>query len=207
MLKHTGPISGKPIKFTQLASQWLLSVACGIKESTLAHYQYTLSRYLLPVFGECRLSALDEQQLEQGLLQVIAPQNGSHKPLGSSSSRECLTTLRRICNDGAHLRLIRRMEICVKLPQCEKRPTAPLSPAEQEAVQAFVWRNPTVRKMGLGLRMGEVCGLQWGDFDFEADALTICRTVSRIYCGAGRNQSCRTNAQNQAFRPGNSGSP
>lgn len=194
MSKRTGPIHGKPIKFAQLASQWLLSVARGIKESTLAHYQYTLNRYLLPVFGECRLSALDEQQLEQGLLQVIAPQNESHKPLGSSSSRECLTMLRRICNYGAHLRLIRRMEICLKLPQYEKHPIAPLSPGEQAAVQAFVWRHPTVRKAGLllqmelGLRIGEVCGLQWGDFDFEADTLTIRRTVSRIYCGTGRTK-------------------
>ena len=39
--------------------------------------------------------------------------------------------------------------------------------------------------MQLGLRIGEVCGLQWGDFDFKAGTLTVRRTVSRIYCGVG----------------------
>ena len=107
------------MKFSELAAQWLLSVSHGIKESTLAHYHYTLERYLLPVFGGDSLSALDEQRLEQGILQVISAANGSHKPLGTSSSRECLTMLRRICKYAAHLHLMRSMEIFVKLPRME----------------------------------------------------------------------------------------
>ena len=35
-------------------------------------------------------------------------------------------------------------------------------------------------QMQLGLRIGEVCGLQWGDFDLKAGTLTVQRTVSRI---------------------------
>lgn len=47
------------MKFSELAAQWILSVSHGVKESTLAHYRYTLERYLLPVFGSDRLSDLD----------------------------------------------------------------------------------------------------------------------------------------------------
>lgn len=174
--------------FAELSEQWLLSVSYGIKESTLAHYQYTLHRYLLPVFGKCRLQELEAQQLELGILQVISPADGSHMPLGASSSRECLTMLRRICKYAAHLRLMRSFEIIVKLPQMEQNHTKPFSVQEQAALQAFVLQNPTARRVGLllqmqmGLRIGEVCGLQWGDFDFKAGTLTIRRTVSRIYC-------------------------
>lgn len=185
---------GNRMTFAELASQWLLSVSHGIKESTLAHYNYTLNRYLLPVFGGYGLKMLDVQQLEQGILQVIAPTDGSHLPLGASSSRECLTMLRRICKYAAHLHLMRPVEIFVKLPQMEQRQTTPLSAQEQEAVQAFVLSHPTTRTVGLllqmqlGLRIGEVCGLQWGDFDFKARTLTVRRTVSRIYCGVGRTK-------------------
>lgn len=180
--------------FGELASQWLLSVSYGIKESTLAHYQYTLNRYLLPVFGKCGLQTLDSQQLEMGILQVISPADGSHLPLGASSARECLTMLRRICKYASHLHLMRSVEIIVKLPQMEQNHTKPLSAQEQAAVQAFVLKNPTARKVGLllqmqmGLRIGEVCGLQWGDFDFRAGTLTIRRTVSRIYCHTGKTK-------------------
>lgn len=194
IFKKSSHKSANQIKFTDLANQWLLSVAYGIKESTLAHYQYTLNRYILPVFGSCRLRTLNEQQLECGILQIISPADGSHLPLGASSARECLTMLRRICKYGVHLHLMQPVEILVKLPSNEPKSTKPLSEQEQAAVQTFVLQNPTARKVGLllqmqmGLRIGEVCGLQWGDFDLKAGTLTIRRTVSRIYCHTGKTK-------------------
>ena len=32
-----------------------------------------------------------------------------------------------------------------------------------------------------GLRVGELCGLQWGDIDFENGTLSVKRTVQRVY--------------------------
>ena len=83
-------LSGRRVRFAELAWQWLASIGCGVKESTLAHYRYTLRRYLLPVFGEAELQTLDEQALEQGMLRVLHPSDGSHRPLGCSSARECV---------------------------------------------------------------------------------------------------------------------
>ena len=180
--------------FSALAEQWLASVSHGVKESTLAHYDYTLQRYLLPVFGAWKVHGLDEQRLEQGMLEVISPKSGNHKPLGASSARECLSILRRICKYAAHLRLMRPVEILVKLPQFERVQTKPLSVQEQACLRDFVLEHPTTRKAGLllqmqlGLRIGEVCGLQWGDFDLSAGVLTIRRTVSRIYCRDGHTK-------------------
>ena len=182
------------LDFSALAEQWLASVSHGVKESTLAHYDYTLQRYLLPVFGAWKVHGLDEQRLEQGMLEVISPKSGNHKPLGASSARECLSILRRICKYAAHLRLMRPVEILVKLPQFERVQTKPLSVQEQACFRDFVLDHPTTRKSGLllqmqlGLRIGEVCGLQWGDFDLSAGVLTIRRTVSRIYCRDGHTK-------------------
>ena len=183
------------LDFSALAEQWLASVSHGVKESTLAHYDYTLQRYLLPVFGAWKVHGLDEQRLEQGMLEVISPKSGNHKPLGASSARECLSILRRICKYAAHLRLMRPVEILVKLPQFERVQTKPLSVQEQACLRDFVLEHPTTRKAGLllqmqlGLRIGEVCGLQWGDFDLSAGVLTIRRTVSRIYCRDGHTKA------------------
>lgn len=182
------------LDFSALAEQWLASVSHGVKESTLAHYDYTLQCYLLPVFGAWKVHGLDEQRLEQGMLEVISPKSGNHKPLGASSARECLSILRRICKYAAHLRLMRPVEILVKLPQFERVQTKPLSVQEQACLRDFVLEHPTTRKAGLllqmqlGLRIGEVCGLQWGDFDLSAGVLTIRRTVSRIYCRDGHTK-------------------
>ena len=121
--------------------------------------------------------------------QIIAPIDVAHKPLGNSSARECLFMLRRICKYAAHLRLIRPMAPEVALPKAIDKISAPLSPAEQQRLYQYVQENPTARKIGLllglelGLRIGEICGLQWGDFDLKLGILKINWTVCRISCG------------------------
>ena len=126
--------------------------------------------------------------------QIITPTDAAHKPLGNSSARECLSMLRRICKYAAHLRLIRPMELEVALPKAIDKISAPLSPAEQQRLHQYVQANPTPRKIGLllglelGLRIGEICGLQWGDFDLKLGTLNINRTVCRISCGNGHTK-------------------
>ena len=91
--------------------------------------------------------------------------------------------LRRICKYAAHLRLIRPMELEVALPKAIDKISAPLSPAEQQRLHQYVQANPTPRKIGLllglelGLRIGEICGLQWSDFDGDTGTLKVCRTL------------------------------
>ena len=182
------------LTFEALAEVWLRSLRNSIKESTHAHYSYTLHKYLLPVLGKASVASLDESFLEQAMQQIIAPADAVHKPLGNSSARECLSMLRRICKYAAHLRLIRPMELEVALPKAIDKVSAPLSPAEQQRLYQYVQEDPTPRKIGLllgfelGLRIGEICGLQWGDFDLKLGTLKINRTVCRISCGNGHTK-------------------
>ena len=180
--------------FEELARLWLESLSQGVRESTLYHYQYTLERYIFPILGQTRIKRLDERVLEQGLMQAISPQDGSHKPLGRSSAQECVALVRRVCKYACHLRLMRPVEIELTLPPAAPSRTTPLSGPEQQRAAAWVLKAPTARKVGLllalqtGLRIGEVCGLQWGDFDLEQGFLTVRRTVRRICCCNGHSR-------------------
>lgn len=159
-------LSGERMQFAELAELWLTSIAQSVKESTLAHYQYTLNKYLLPVLGSLSISDLNEAVLEQLFLQILSPSDGSHKPLGTSSAQECLGMLRRICKYAVHLHLMPPIELCIKLPRHQKAAPQPLNQAERSTLMEFLLTNPTSRKIGmllqleLGLRIGEVCGLQ-----------------------------------------------
>lgn len=182
------------LTFEALAEVWLHSLRNSIKESTYAHYSYTLHKYLLPVLSKAPVASLEESFLEQAMQQIIVPTDAAHTPLGNSSARECLSMLRRICKYAAHLRLIRPMELEVALPKAIDKISAPLSPVEQQRLYHYVQENPTPRKIGLllglelGLRIGEICGLQWGDFDLKLGTLKINRTVCRISCGDGHTK-------------------
>lgn len=50
-------LNSTDITFSEISEQWLYSVQQGVKESTFAHYQYTLRHYLQPVFGDFKVSA------------------------------------------------------------------------------------------------------------------------------------------------------
>ena len=61
-----------------------------------------------------------------------------------------------------------------------------LSHEEQELLERYLCRDMDRTKLGvllslqLGLRIGEVCGLQWGDVNFQARTITIARSLQRI---------------------------
>ena len=88
----------------------------------------------------------------------------------------------------------------------QKKNSAPLSPAEQQRLHQYVQANPTPRKIGLllglelGLRIGEICGLQWGVFDLKLGTLNINRTVCRISCGNGHTKVVIQTPKNRTSR-------
>lgn len=173
--------------FSELSLTWESSIFLGVKSSTAAHYHYTLQHYILPVLGPYRVQALNGRILESSLLEIIAPVDQNRKTLGNAMSKECLTLVRRICRYAVHLHIMRPVEIDLRLPTVNSSNTSVLNNMEQKSVCAFVRSSPTPRRLGMllmmqmGLRIGEVCGLQWGDFDLQNGVLSVRRTVKRIY--------------------------
>ncbi len=55
-------LNSTDITFSEISEQWLYSVRQGVKESTFAHYQYTLRHYLQPVFGNFKVSAFKRKK-------------------------------------------------------------------------------------------------------------------------------------------------
>lgn len=61
-----------------------------------------------------------------------------------------------------------------------------LSQEEQDYLERYLCREMDRTKLGvllslqLGLRIGELCGLQWGDINFQARTITIARTLQRV---------------------------
>ena len=55
------------LTFEVLAEVWLYSLKNAIKESTYAHYSYTLHKYLLPVLSKVPVASLEESFLEQAI--------------------------------------------------------------------------------------------------------------------------------------------
>ena len=61
------------LTFEALAEVWLHSQRNSIKESTYAHYSYTLHKYYLPVLSKVPVASLEKSFQEQSMQQIIVP--------------------------------------------------------------------------------------------------------------------------------------
>lgn len=63
-----------------------------------------------------------------------------------------------------------------------------LSAEQQERLKSYISANQNHTTMGValslytGIRIGELCALQWGDINFEKRSLTVRKTIQRIQC-------------------------
>ena len=76
----------------------------------------------------------------------------------------------------------------IKYPTTEVRKGIEvLTVAHCKKILDYIKQNFTFRNLGIyislttGLRIGEVCGLRWSDIDVENGAITVKRTIERIY--------------------------
>lgn len=187
----TVPLGSQELTFSFLSELWL-STLNDLEESSKAHYRYSIEHYILPVIGSIQISKLSSTKLELCALQIISPVGGEHKPFGTSLSRECIGLVRRLCKYAHTLHLMPMIELSIKPVKETKEFPEALSLEEQAAVSRFVFKSPSPRKVGilfmlqLGLRISEVCGLQWGDIDLAHKEVHIRRGVRRIAIGKGK---------------------
>ena len=102
------------LTFEALAEVWLHSLRNSIKESTYAHYSYTLHKYLLPVLSKVPIASLEESFLEQAMQQIIVPTDAAHTPLGNSNKTLiCRTqTAGKLLCPGMSLHAAPHLQIC-----------------------------------------------------------------------------------------------
>ena len=65
-------------------------------------------------------------------------------------------------------------------------PRKTLPPNTRSQIDNILWKATDLTSLGIllalytGIRIGELCGLKWGDIDFENSSINIHRTVERI---------------------------
>lgn len=79
-------------------------------------------------------------------------------------------------------------EIDVKFPtESDTKDLEVLSISDHKRLIKFVQDNFTFKNLGIyiclstGMRIGELCGLQWSDIDIEDGIIKVRKTVQRIY--------------------------
>lgn len=100
--------------------------------------------------------------------------------------RSALTIFKSILILGVQLNLLKRELLVYCSVACRKPESKVLTVQESIHMKEYLLEKNTVFSIaillcrGTGIRVGELCGLKWGDIDFVSNTISIKRTISRI---------------------------
>jgi integrase len=164
--------------------RWLENVAGTIRPSTLKRYQGAVNNHFKPNLGDkiiSQITAKDIRKLYDSLARHGNQTTG--EGLSSSTIRDIHGQLHAIMKAAvdAHL-IIRNPTEDVPTPKFSCKPKQILTDEQLDKFmdtiqQDAVWHDFFYTELTTGLRRGEICGLQWQDFDEASGTLSVRRTV------------------------------
>ena len=155
-----------------------------VKQSSMAAYLLLLNKHILPEFGDC--TELPEHEVQSFVLRKI---KGG---ISAKTVKDILIVLKMIVHYGAKNGWINNYSWDIKYPANEqKKELDVMSTDNFKQILAYLQKNFTFQGLGIiitmntGMRIGEICGLQWGDIDMDTNCISVQRTVERIYVMEG----------------------
>lgn len=181
------PIDLRKCTFQQMADEWLLLKKPTVKPSTYAHYVNIVENHLIANLGYYYMQEITQDKLEQFLLKELSC--GRMDGTGGLSYKtvyDIKTILKLILSYAERKGFKGLSSIQLSLPSIKSKPIQTLTRQEQETLEHFLYEKSEPFYLGIllslytGLRIGEICALQWKDFNFEEGTLCVNKTLIRI---------------------------
>lgn len=169
----------------ELVTEWLYVMSSRIKESTAANYAMKAEKHLIPAFGNIQCCLLKAKNIYEFIERKLK------EGLSARYLSDIIVLFRSIFRYASREYRIRNVLDGIVLPKKNKPDIAVMDKEQQFRFEEYMDKNPSVTTVGIslsmymGLRIGEVCALQWKDIDLEKRTLTVSKTIQRVQCKFG----------------------
>ncbi len=166
--------------FAAVAAKWIEYKRQFVKHSSLCAYNLILNIHLLPLFSKSTaVSELEAQNL------VI---NKLTSGMSRRSVKNIVATLKAIIRYGEKHYGFPGEKWEIAFPTETAKVRLPvLTLAHHRKLMRHITTSPTSQNIGIllslttGMRIGEICALQWMNVDLKQRTITVSKTLSRIY--------------------------
>ncbi|MCX4423246.1 tyrosine recombinase XerC [Streptomyces mirabilis] len=188
------PTPSRSAKLSEWLPYWLEEyIRPSRKRTTYVKYEMHVRLYLVPLLGSRRLESLTTANVRQMVSKVTEQASAA---TAKEAHRVLRTALTAACRDEL---ISRNVVQLVPAPRVEPRELHPWSLDETltflEAARTDPLYPAFVLAVALGLRRGEILGLQWRDVDLDRRTLTVRTTLNRggkeLYLDTTKNRRAR----------------
>ena len=172
--------------FNDLLDCFLLQKKYCVKESTYAHYRNLIERHIRTELGAIRLCDFSTCTIERYADEKLSNGRVNAKDgLSSKTVKDLLTLIKSVLKYGVAKGLVPSNVISFSSPKVLKRDIEILSKDEQKILEDSTICSDNLH-FGIylclytGMRIGEICALQWKDIDLTNATISINKTIQRI---------------------------
>lgn len=170
----------RSVTFDRLFNEWKKEIRPKVKESSYFFYETIIEHHLRPFWGGMLLDRLSSAQIQAFI------QSRTESKISSSYLHSILILFQSV------LKLAQRREYMntpipfYQLPKSRKNSPDIFTLKEWKCLEEYLRRQDDDFSFGIllcmytGIRVGELSGLMWGDYDSENNQILIRRTIYRI---------------------------
>ena len=180
-----GSVPLQHVTIDELAKLWLADVRASVKESTYTRYFRMVDKYITPLIGHYDISKFDSVMLNQ-FTDSLLRDGGRGRPLSSKTVADIIYLIKQIIKFARYNGYSLREIEYTRNPQRSGKKVEVFSSTERRLVEIVTLQSWDKTSLGIfialftGIRIGELCGLKWGDIDFNEGVISINRTIERI---------------------------
>lgn len=167
--------------FSTYCREWLKINENRLKNSTIAKYETMLRKHILPCIGSYKVHHINSDIISEFTSELLKKKN-----LSAKTTHDILTFVHEIIvyiqSDARN----NMPSIMISYPQIEQKELRILSNEEHQCFMEFLQKDIDIYKFSVvlalctGLRIGEICGLQWKDISTDYNLLSVRNTVLRV---------------------------
>lgn len=167
--------------FKDICNLWLTDNEIRNKKSTTAKYKSLCRNHIFPYFENIKPNEIKENHIN-----AFIRQKTCQCTLAAKTIHDIITLLIQIIRYGENNGYIPPVKNNILSPSVPKKELDILTEAEQKTLVNSIKNNITAENIGIllslfaGLRLGEICALQWGDIDFNNGLISVTKTMQRI---------------------------
>ena len=170
--------------------RWLEQMESVLRPGTINHYRRDMEHHVKPHLGQKKLTqitASDLRKLYDDLKKQgrVHPRPGQSRGLSTTTVHGIHTTLHHALKSTVDQRLLPHNPADhVEPPKVAHKSMTILNEEQLDTFLAAVeqdpiWKDFFYTELTTGLRLGEICGLMWSDFDARKGTLSVNRTIHK----------------------------